>query len=142
MNADLARLDLAIGDLALRVQEMKDSYQRRIIAEMQEATTRLAETETQLPSAREIRETRLQSGGTLGGSGTGSLTRKIFITRTRDGRTEAVEADERALVMPGDIVDVRRESPDGTTRPGRAVPGLTGSSTTARSSAKVAADLP
>ncbi len=142
MNSDLARLDLAIGDLALRVQEMKDSYQRRIIAELQEVTTRLAETETQLPSAREIRETRLQSGAPLGGSSAGSLVRKIVITRTRNGRAEVSEADEHTPVMPGDIVEVRRGTPDGAAQPVRGMSGLPAASPGARASSQAAADLP
>ena len=111
LNSELARLDLAIGDLGLRVQELTDTYHRRILTELQDVTTRLTEVEMQLPSAREIREARLQSGGTLGAASPGAPARKVFITRTVGERTETFEADERALLQPGDIIDVRREPP-------------------------------
>ncbi len=112
LNADLARLDLAIGDLALRIQETVEAYRRRVMADLQDVTGRLNEIETQLPSAREIREARLQAGGALGTlAQQGSLARKVFITRLRDGNPETFEADERAALMPGDIVEVRREPP-------------------------------
>ncbi len=111
LGADLARLDLAIGDLALRIQDTIEAYRRRVMSDLQDATTRLNEIETQLPSAREIREARLQAGGALGTQAQGGLARKVFITRARDGRLETFEADERAALMPGDIVEVRRELP-------------------------------
>ncbi|AWN38223.1 polysaccharide biosynthesis/export family protein [Methylobacterium radiodurans] len=111
LGADLARLDLAIGDLALRIQETVEAYRRRVMSDLQDVTTRLNEIETQLPSAREIREARLQAGGALGTQAQGSLARKVFITRGRDGTPETFEADERAALMPGDIVEVRRELP-------------------------------
>ncbi len=111
LGADLARLDLAIGDLALRIQETIEAYRRRVMSDLQDVTGRLNEIETQLPSAREIREARLQAGGALGTQQQGSLARKVFITRARDGAPETFEADERAALMPGDIVEVRRELP-------------------------------
>lgn len=111
LGADLARLDLAIGDLALRIQDTIEVYRRRVMSDLQDATTRLNEIETQLPSAREIREARLQAGGALGTQAQGALARKVFITRARGGNPETFEADERAALMPGDIVEVRRELP-------------------------------
>ncbi|CAA2100732.1 hypothetical protein MBUL_00819 [Methylobacterium bullatum] len=122
LNSELARLDLAIGDLALRGQELTDTYHRRILAELQDVTTRLTEVEMQLPSAREIREARLQSGGTLGAASPGSPARKVFITRAVGERTETFEANERALLQPGDIIDVRREPPTSPIRTSLALP--------------------
>lgn len=122
LNSELARLDLAIGDLALRGQELADTYHRRILTELQDVTTRLTEIEMQLPSAREIREARLQSGGMLGAAPSGPPARKVFITRTMGERTDTFEADERALLQPGDIVDVRREPPTAAVRTSLALP--------------------
>lgn len=123
LNSDLARLDLALGDLALRLQEMKDTYQRRILAEMQDATTRLTETETQLSSAREIRAARLQVAGALVAPETNEVIRRVVITRTQDGRTETIAADANTPLMPGDIVDVRREPEARAVRTSAAQPG-------------------
>jgi polysaccharide export outer membrane protein len=109
LTSDLARLDLSLGDLALRLQEMKDAYQRRILTELQDTTTRLTETETQLTSAREIRAARLQASGIVVATKTGEPARRVFVTRVQDGRSEIVEADERTALLPGDIVDVRRD---------------------------------
>ncbi|MFE1601567.1 polysaccharide biosynthesis/export family protein [Methylobacterium sp. ID0610] len=125
LNSDLARLDLSLGDLALRLQEMKDSYQRRILSEMQEATTRLNEAETQLSSAREIRAARLQAAGSLAAPETNEAIRQIVITRVQDGRTETITAEAGTSLLPGDIVDVRRETPaSGRTRAAQAGPGI------------------
>ncbi|GEP11618.1 polysaccharide biosynthesis/export family protein [Methylobacterium gnaphalii] len=109
MNSDLARLDLALGDLVLRIQETKDAYYRKVMSELQEVTTRLVENETQLPIAREIRESRTQSGGALAAFSGAPIKRKVFITRVHDKVPETFEASESTLLAPGDIVDVRRE---------------------------------
>jgi polysaccharide export outer membrane protein len=107
MNSDLARLDLALGDLELRIQEARSTYLRKVMADLQDVTTRLIEIETQLPAAREIREARLQSGGALTAFGVG-FRRKVFITRVRNGTTEILEAADGTSLAPGDIVDIRR----------------------------------
>lgn len=111
MNSDLARLDLALGDLELRIQEARSTYLRKVMADLQDVTTRLIEIETQLPAAREIREARLQSGGALTAFGNG-VRRKVFITRVRNGTTEIFEAADGTSLAPGDIVDIRREVAD------------------------------
>ncbi|GLS44757.1 polysaccharide biosynthesis/export family protein [Methylobacterium brachythecii] len=109
MNSDLARLDLALGDLVLRLQETKDAYYRKVMSELQDVTTRLVETETQLPIVREIREAKLQSGGTLAAFSGAPLKRKVFVTRVQDKAPATFEATESTLLAPGDIVDIRRE---------------------------------
>lgn len=123
LTSDLARLDLSLGDLALRLQEMKDAYQRRILTELQDATTRLTETETQLSSAREIRAARLQAAGFAPAAKTGEPVRRIVVTRVQDGRSEIIAADERTALLPGDIVDVRRDPEDTAVRTSAAASG-------------------
>jgi polysaccharide export outer membrane protein len=122
LTSDLARLDLSLGDLALRLQEMKDAYQRRILTELQDTTTRLTETETQLTSAREIRAARLQASGIVV-SKAGEPARRVFVTRVQDGRSEIIEADERTALLPGDIVDVRRDPEEKSVRTSTAAAG-------------------
>ncbi|GJE18447.1 polysaccharide biosynthesis/export family protein [Methylobacterium marchantiae] len=109
LSSELARLDLSIGDLMVRVQDVRNGYQRRVITELQEVRSRLAEVETTLPTAREVREARIQQGGTLGLANKNELRRTALITRRRDGKAETIRADSATELAPGDIVEIRRD---------------------------------
>lgn len=109
MASDLAHLDLALGDLTLRIQETRDAYDRKIMSELQDVTTRLVEVEMQLPIAREVREARLASGAAPTPLAAGDPMLKIFITRAQHGAAETFEAAASTPLAPGDIIDIRRE---------------------------------
>lgn len=109
LASELARLELNIGELAVRVQDARNIYKRRVLTELQETRARLGEVETTLPTAREVREARIQQGGALGGALASELRRSVAITRLREGRTERIVADSTTALRPGDIVEIRRD---------------------------------
>jgi hypothetical protein len=55
LNAERARLDARLGDLDIRIHEVKNAPHVRITNELRETTVRLRDIEVSLPSAREVR---------------------------------------------------------------------------------------
>jgi polysaccharide export outer membrane protein len=109
LSSELARLELGIGDLAVRVLDTRNTYKRRVIVELQELRSRLAEVETSLPTAREVREARIQQGGTLGIATSQELNRSAFVTRRQNGKAETVRVTLTTVLAPGEIVEIRRD---------------------------------
>jgi polysaccharide export outer membrane protein len=117
LAADVARLEIGIGELELRIQEAENGYSRRILADLQDVGARLQELETTLPVAREVRAAKLQQGGATLGAAPGEIERLITIHRAGGGATGATPfpATEATLLLPGDIVEVRRSRASGET---------------------------
>ncbi len=109
-TSELARLEINIGDLAVRVLEARNSYKRRVMVELQDVRSRLAEVETTLPTAREVREARVQQGGRFGPGAATELSRSAYVTRRRSGRLETVRVTATTAVAPGEIVEIRRDA--------------------------------
>ena len=59
-RTELARLSVTIGELDIKINEIESADRQRVANELQEARTRLAELATMLPSARRVRDVRLQ----------------------------------------------------------------------------------
>jgi len=69
---------------------------------------RLRELDVTLPSAREIREAKLEQAGSMAGAETA---RTISVTRTRSGEATVFQATETTSLDPGDVIDVKRLLP-------------------------------
>jgi polysaccharide export outer membrane protein len=106
--AQVARYQMDIGDLDLKIEEAEASFKRQIVAELRDVRERLNELDVTLPAAREIREVKFQYTGGLVGFG---ITRSINVTRVRNGETAVFEATETTPLEPGDIIDVKRLLP-------------------------------
>jgi protein involved in polysaccharide export with SLBB domain len=74
------------------------------------------ELEATLPSAREIREVKLQHAGNLAGV---EATRSISIARAQNGVATVLQATERNL-RPGDVVEIRKLLRRGVSQPNAA----------------------
>ncbi len=109
LASELARLDLNVGEITMRIEEARNAYMRRVMAELQDTRARLGDAEIALPIAREVREARIQQGGSLGSVPAGELRRSVVITRRRDGRITHIAADAATALCPGDIVEIRRD---------------------------------
>jgi polysaccharide export outer membrane protein len=113
LKGKLARLDVGLGDLDIRVQETENTRRLVVTTELRDTRTRLREIEASLPAIRELIELRQQQVGLVS---TGSLEHSYWILLTRGGATPRV-IDGTTLLEPGDIVEVRRRPPDfGDTR--------------------------
>jgi polysaccharide export outer membrane protein len=112
-TADIARLEISIGEVGVRIQEAENEYMRRIITDLQESRARLQEAEITMPVARELRETRFQvSSAAMIGTAT-QAPYAITILRMRNGQQKSFQADGTTLLVPGDIIEVRRAGPRG-----------------------------
>ena len=105
ITAEISRLQMEFGELDLKIQEAESSFKKQVMAELREVRERLREVDMTLPSAREIRDARLQQVGGLSGS---DAARSIRITRARNGETTVFQATESTALEPGDIVDVSK----------------------------------
>jgi polysaccharide export outer membrane protein len=106
--AQVSRLQMDTGELDLKINEVEASFKRQIAAELREVRERLRELNVTLPSAREIREVKLQQAGSLVGA---EAPRSISVTRTRNGEVTVFQATESTPLEPGDIVDVKKLLP-------------------------------
>ncbi|NNM74072.1 polysaccharide biosynthesis/export family protein [Enterovirga aerilata] len=107
LNADMARLDLALIETELRIQTATNTYRRRILAEVEDTMAKIAEIRASLPSAREILAARLQQSGSI--ADRADQKRSIAIIRRHKGETFTTAAQGTTPVRPGDIVEVRIE---------------------------------
>ena len=107
LKGQLARLDVGLGDLDIRIQEAKNTRRLRVANELRDTRTRLREIEASLPPVRELLELRRQQVG-LVVAATGSPGRSywILLTHGQGGSPRVIEG--ATLLEPGDIVEVRR----------------------------------
>jgi polysaccharide export outer membrane protein len=109
LTAQASRLSIDLGDLDLKIQDIETSFRRQLFSDLRDVREHLAELSVTLPSVREMREARLREAGTLVGM---DMPRAITITRSRAGDAAVIDATETTSLEPGDVVDVRKMSPD------------------------------
>jgi polysaccharide biosynthesis/export protein len=113
LNAELARLDVSMGDVDIRIQEAENARRLRTTAELRDAKLRLREIEASLPVAREALELRRKQVGLVAESDALLRSYRIILIRGQDGAPTAI--DGSTPLEPGDILEVRRMRAD----PGR-----------------------
>jgi polysaccharide export outer membrane protein len=104
LAAQVSRLQMNIGELDIKIDEAEASFKKQTLAELQNVRQRNAELNVTLPSARQMRELRLQQAQNAAGI---EGARSINITRSRHGQVVVFEASETTPVEPGDVVDIR-----------------------------------
>jgi len=107
-RSELARLAVTVGDIDIRIQDTQNNYERRILGELQDARTRLQEIDASLPSAREVRELRLQQAGNTTAFDALAASRRIVVTRTINNQVKQMDVAEDTLLEPGDVVDIKK----------------------------------
>jgi polysaccharide biosynthesis/export protein len=105
--SDVSRLQMQSGDLDFKIQEVEAAFKRQVATELQETRDRLNELEVTLPASVRIRDVKLQYAG---GAAQGGK-HLISITRTRNGHSVVLDANETTPVEPGDVIDVKHEMP-------------------------------
>jgi polysaccharide export outer membrane protein len=109
LSADVSRLQMEAGELDVKIQEAETAFKRQSSAELREVREKLGELEITLPTAREIREVRLQyAGGVI----RASVKRAITVTRLRNGEVTVIDVAETTPLEPGDAVEVKRLLPE------------------------------
>lgn len=104
LEAERSRLRLAINDLDAKINAVGETYKEQTMTEVGVVQAQLAEVEASLPSARDLRSSRMLSVGVMGET---SPAFAISITRTRNGAASLMEATEMTGLEPGDIIEVR-----------------------------------
>jgi len=105
ITTQVLRLQMEAGELDLKIYEAEASFKKQVITELRDARERLRELDVTLPSAREIREVKLQLAGSMAGA---EAARVISVTRTRNGEATVFQATQTTTLEPGDIIDVKK----------------------------------
>ena len=111
-EAQVARLRQSMGELDVRLGDVKANYLRQTLAELQDTSQRLREVENSIGPAHRLLNVKAQ-----GASGDVDEPEfSIRISRVRDGRMVTVDATEDTMLSPGDVVEVKlkRRVSDGT----------------------------
>ena len=110
-EAEIRRLELGLGEIDIKVQDAHNLFTRRVMAELQDTRAKLQEIEATLPTARGIRDLKLQVTGGVAGINAERPRLSIAIVRSRGNEATTLNATEATLLEPGDVVEVRKILP-------------------------------
>ena len=105
-EAEIQRLELGLGEIDIKVQDAHNLFTRRVMAELQDTRAKLQEIEATLPTARGIRDLKLQVTGGVAGINAERPRLSIAIVRSRGNEATILNATEATLLEPGDVVEV------------------------------------
>jgi hypothetical protein len=111
-QAQVARLRQNMGELEIRLGDVKANYLRQTLSELQDTSQRLRDFDNSIGPARRLLSVKAQ-----GASGDFDEPEyAIRISRVRDGVMVTVDATEDTMLSPGDVVEVKlkRRVSDGT----------------------------
>lgn len=111
LSGQIARLKMDLGTLDLRIQEADAAFKRQVLLDLRDVRDRLKDLEVTLPTAREIRDAKLQQAGNIGDI---RVPHTITVTRMRNAQSASFSADETTPLEPGDIVEVQLKLSRGT----------------------------
>jgi len=103
LQAQVARLRQTMGELEVKLGEVKANHLRQTLAELQDTAQRLREVETSIGPARRLLAIKSQGAG----SDVDEAEYTIRISRVRDGGMATIEATEETMLLPGDVVEVK-----------------------------------
>jgi polysaccharide export outer membrane protein len=110
-EAEIWRLELGLGEIDIKVQDAHNLFTRRVMGELQDTRAKLQEIEATLPTARGIRDLKLQVTGGVAGINAERPRLSIAIVRSRGNEATTLNATEATLLEPGDVVEVRKILP-------------------------------
>jgi polysaccharide biosynthesis/export protein len=108
LEAQVFHLRQTMGEIDVRLGDMKANYLRPVLGELQQTAQRLREIATTIGLARKLRDIKAEAAS--GVSGDAEYT--YVISRLKDGRMVKVDATDETGLLPGDVVEVRRKQPD------------------------------
>ena len=101
-EAQLARLRQNMGDLEVKLGDLKSASLRQTLTELQETSQRLREVETSLGPARRLLEVKARGVGV-----DDDAEYTIRISRVENGGLTTFDAAEETMLSPGDVVEVK-----------------------------------
>ncbi len=108
LEAQVARLRQTMGDLDVKLGDVKATYVRQVLGELQETTQRLREIETTLGPARKLLDVKAEGASEV----TDEADYVILISRVEQGRLVNFDATSETTLLPGDVVEVKRKGRD------------------------------
>lgn len=109
LQSDLARLELMKGEVDIKLNDLRQGYERRLTAELQDVRTKLREGEANLPAALDLRDVRERQASAAGAANANTgRAHKFFVSRRRGQELTRSEAHEGWPLEPGDILEVVR----------------------------------
>lgn len=115
-RSELARLAVTIGEIDIKINDTQNAYQRRILTELEDLRRKLQESDTTLPTAREVRDVRSQQVANAAGIGQAAPTYRILLSRTIGDDVKTLTVTGEEPLRPGDVIEVKRlrleSSPD------------------------------
>ena len=113
LEAQVAHLRQNMGDLDVKLGDVKATYVRQVLGELQETAQRLRGIETTLGLARKLRNIKAEAVSGV----TDEADYVVLISRLEQGRMVSFDATSETTLLPGDIVEVklnRRDPGDGS----------------------------
>ena len=113
LEAQVAHLRQTMGDLDVKLGDVKATYVRQVLGELQETSQRLRGIETTLGPARKLRDIKAEAASRV----TDEAEYVILISRVEQGRMVSFDATSETTLLPGDVVEVklkRRDPGDGS----------------------------
>jgi polysaccharide export outer membrane protein len=103
MQAQVAHLRQIMGDLDVKLMEVKSNYFRQVLGDLEGTSQRLRAVEASMGPARKILAVKAEAA-----SGTGDdRDYTILVSRPRDGRVVTFEVTDDTTLSPGDVVEVK-----------------------------------
>jgi hypothetical protein len=103
LQAQVAHLRQAMGELDIKLGDVKANYLRQTLTELQDTSQRLRDVETSIVPARRLLEVKSQSAA----GDVDEPEYSISISRVRDGGMTTVDATDETMLSPGDVVCVK-----------------------------------
>ena len=113
LEAQVAHLRQAMGELDFKLGDLKATYERQTLTELQDTSQRLSDIENSIDPARKILEVKAQAAG----SDDDEADQALLISRVRDGRIVTLEATVDTMLSPGDVVEVKLKRRDSRNLP-------------------------
>ena len=114
LEAQVARLRQELGDVDVKLGDVKAVFIRQTLTELQDTYQRLRDVETSLGPARRLLMVKAQGAGSIGGDDEYT----IRISRIRDGALVTFDATEETVLSPGDVIEVKPKRPASDNEPG------------------------
>ena len=104
LQAQVAHLRQTMGDLDVKLGDVKAAYMRQVVGELQETAQRLRGIETTLGPARKLLDVKAEAASGVTADAEDYV---ILISRVEQGRKVNFDATSDATLLPGDVVEVK-----------------------------------
>jgi polysaccharide export outer membrane protein len=109
LQAQVAHLRQTMGDLDVKLGDVKATYLREVLVQLQATAQSLREIETTLGPARKLLDLKAEAARGV----TDEADYVILISRVERGRIVNFEATSETTLLPGDVVEVKRKRDPG-----------------------------